>query len=190
MRTLVAVLLLVFATPARADVFRFCVRIPSTNAMVLYAGTDSATVVCGDSGVPTHDVGWLKMWRLPVSGGTWTCRDSFDVRGLEGADYCDSLDAGIGGHFYATAKDISGNETCPSEDILYHGPVTSVPVDAVKIGTLHVKLFTVAGALAQDPMAQGIYFWKGWDDRGIERRRGKIAVLGKETKAAILRRIK
>lgn len=149
--------------------------VPSTNQLRIGEG-DSTSVYCS-GGEPTHDVAWVRIWRLPVSGGAWRCVDSVNVRGLEGREDSITVDPGPGAHFSAQVVDTAGNASCWSPEVLYVGPITSVQPGPRRDGTLRVRYFDVHGRLVENPFASGIYFWYGRDDRGRIVRRGKLAVV-------------
>lgn len=174
---LFAVWVLVAASRAQADQFVVTLTVPSTDQLRIPGDGDSAYVYCS-GGPETHDLLRIRYYRLLVTGGGWTLVDSSEVRGMEGVEISKTLDAGPGSWWYVTAVDTTGrNESCANQDVLYHGPVTSVPIDARRIGTLRARFFTPDGRKVERPVASGIYFWQGIDTAGRVVRRGRTVII-------------
>lgn len=169
--SLVALLL---AGLAHAEPVTLTFTVPSTQQL-RYGEGDSEYVYC-EGGIPTRDLAWVRVWRLPISGGAWRCVDSIYVRGMEGQQASITVEPGPGAHFSTQAVDTVGNPSCWG-NVFYAGPITGVGTEPRHDGALTVQYFDVQGRLVRDQRASGIYFWYGKDKRGHIIRRGKIAVV-------------
>lgn len=163
-------------TAAAALLVPLIFTVPATNQLRVGVG-DTAYVYCagGDS---TKDVAWIRVYRLPISGGIWRLTDSLYVRGREGLEDTVWVDPGAGAHFYVAAVDTVGNQGCASENTVYYGPVTGVGTESRGPPQgLDTQYFDVQGRFVRRPTASGIYFWYAKDEKGRVVRRGKLAVV-------------
>lgn len=135
--------------------------VPSTDQLRwIEPGTDSVHVECS-GGPATADVESIRVYKWNVTGGLARHVMSKYVGGKEGLEDSIDVDTTVGGHFWVTAVDTAGNESCTSP-VVYIGPVTGVGQDAYKNDPItYVRIFDVHGRYLGAKMAKwgsGVYF--------------------------------
>ncbi len=131
--------------------------IPKYSAATFISEDSTLGVSCGpDTTNLATDLQFIRIYRQPYSGGGFKVYRNKYVVGRGGQP--DTSNVPDDGNYYTTAVDFTGNESCAST--IVHGFVpTGVPTEPVAGVTLRfTRLFTVNGALANPPLASGIYF--------------------------------
>jgi hypothetical protein len=108
---------------------------------------------------PLRDLATIRVYGVPITGGTSRIYATKSVKGREGLEDSIQVDPGPGAHFWLTSVDATGNECCVSAQV-YIGPITAVPVEAATAERVtSYRVFDARGRLVH-PVAAGIYFWE------------------------------
>ena len=130
--------------------------LPSLNATLV----DTTLAECGN-GDPLEDLSTARLYGWPADGGSIRLLDEHDVTGREGQP--DSFAVSLNGnwHFWVTATDTLGQESCASA-MIYIGTITGVDPPQPSSFDRPIappQTFDVRGRLVRGiPKSSGVYF--------------------------------